>query len=82
MAKFYGQLEGQAQTIATRRGSTKSGIKVSAQSWDNSVILYMTEGKEGKPRIRIEIAEESGFYGKEFFDGYVEELKAILSQNR
>ena len=70
MSKFYGQLEGQAQTVATRRGSTKSGIKVSAQSRDNSVILYMTEGKEGKegkPRIRIEIADGSEFYGKEFF---------------
>ena len=45
MSKFYGQVFGMSSTEATRRGG--SDIKVSAQSYDGSVItkLYYNETK-------------------------------------
>lgn len=81
MSAFYGQVEGCAQTIASRRGGRNSGIRSSAQSWDGSVITRMYE-RDGKTEVNIEIAEGSSFCGDNYFTGTIEELKEILSKGR
>lgn len=77
MAKFYGQVFGQAQTEATRRGSRD--IKVSAQSYDGSVITYLEYDKDGQLEVTIAIAEGSSSYGSTYFTGSLEELKERLA---
>jgi len=37
MARFYGILEGQARTEATRRGSTRSGLKATLKGWGGQI---------------------------------------------
>jgi len=37
MARFYGTLEGQARTQATRRGSTRSGLKATLKGWGGQI---------------------------------------------
>lgn len=37
MSRFYGDLEGQARTAATRRGSAGSGISAHPRGWDVGV---------------------------------------------
>lgn len=73
MATYYGQVKGNAETTAARRGTEKSGLRVSAQSWEGSVIVVMRDGT-----VEIEIAEGSGMYGYTEFTGSIEELKAAL----
>lgn len=76
MSKFYGQVEGMAQTVASRRGS--SFIKSSAQSYDGSVIVKMNYDLEGKLMISLNLTDGSDFYGQCFFYGTMEELKKKL----
>ena len=64
MSKFYGQVEGMAQTVASRRGS--SFIKSSAQSYDGSVIVRMHYDLEGKLMISLNLTDGSDFYGQCF----------------
>lgn len=76
MSKFYGQVEGSAKTTASRRGNQE--IKVSAQSWDGSVITRMFyEGDELK--VEISISDGSDFYGYTHFCGSLDELKKKLA---
>ena len=79
MASYYGQVEGSAQTAATRVGSHKSGIKVCAQSWDGSVIVKMHEDGGGAMRVRLELADGSAPYGTCAFDGTMDELCGRLT---
>jgi len=37
MSQFYGTIDGQSRTTATRRGSKASGIVTHAASWDGAV---------------------------------------------
>ena len=80
MSMFYGQVEGQAETIASRRGSRNSGIKTSAQSWEGSVIVRMHEGEDGEPRVDIQISNDSDFWGQSYFYGTIDELKTQLEK--
>jgi hypothetical protein len=77
MSKFYGQVYGQAKTEASRRGSRD--IKVSAQSWDGSVITYLEYDKDDQLEVTISIAEGSSSYGYTYFRGSLEELKERLA---
>ena len=77
MAKFYGQVYGQAQTVATRQGSRN--IQVSAQSWDGSVITYLEYDKDNQLEVTISIADGSSSYGYTYFRGSLEELKERLA---
>lgn len=79
MSKFYGQVqvEGFAQTIASRRGS--QFIKVSAQSWDGSVITRLHYDDNGKLMVDLQIGDGSSWWGKTVFYGTIEQLKAKLS---
>ena len=77
MSKFYGQVRGQADTLASRRGSNASGLRVSAQSWDGSLVTTMRY-VDDKLYITLEYADTSSFYGQTIFDGTLEELTAKL----
>lgn len=79
MAKFYGQVSGSANTTATRRGSAKSGIKASVQSWDGSVITELNENKDGETIVSVSFSNESSSYGREVFRGTISELVAKLT---
>ena len=73
MSTYYGQVIGSAETVASRRGTSKSGIRASAQSWDGSVIVVMRKG-----RVEIEISNGSDAYGYTEFSGTIDELKTAL----
>ncbi len=75
MAKFYGQISGSGNTVATKTGTERTGLKVSAQSYDGSVIVLMIGD-----RVEIEISDTSSFTGSTYFYGTIEELKAKLSR--
>ena len=78
MSKFYGQVEGQASTVASRRGSANSGLKVSAQSWEGSVIVRLWENNEGETMVEISKAEGSTSWGGDtLFWGKLKDLKKI-----
>lgn len=77
MSAFYGQVEGQAKTIASRRGSANSHIKASVQSWNGSIIteLYYV-GDE--LCIEVQHADGSAFRGYTIFDGTMDDFVAAL----
>ena len=78
MATFYGQVQGQAQTIASRRGSYSSHIKASVQSYDGSVITELYYGDDETLRVRVAVSDGTDFYGRRVFDGTLEELTNCL----
>lgn len=75
MAKFYGQVEGSAQTIATRRGSDH--IRSSVQSWNGSVITSLRYDNQGALVVQIGIANNSSMCADDpiYFFGTLEDLK-------
>lgn len=79
MSKFYGQVEGMAQTVASRRGSKY--IKTSAQSWDGSVITRLHYDDDGELYVSIDIDDGSSFYGQCYFYGTLEQLKQKLKKD-
>ena len=81
MSKFYGTVSGQAKTEATRRGS--DCIRVSAQSWDGSLITRMHYGHEGQLLVDLSVYDgSSSCYGTTIFSGTLDELKARLTDPR
>lgn len=76
MSTFYGMVQGN-RGAATRGGSTNSGFKSTAQSWENSIINYLDYDKEDKLRLTIAVAEGSSTYGDEVFRGTFEEFKEM-----
>ena len=78
MAKYYGTIRG-GRGEATKTGTASSGIKAAAQSYDGSVIVRMWDDGSGQDRIDISIGEGSTTYGRTYFCGTLEELKAKLS---
>ena len=80
MSKFYGTLKGN-RGEATRCGTVSSGIKVSAQSWEGSLIVHMGYcGSEAEPVVTLSIGEgSSSFGGREVFRGTLSELAAKLA---
>lgn len=63
MSHFYGTVEGQAQTTATRRGSKKSGLVTHAASWDGAVRVqayYNEYHKEDWVRVWLTTWHGSG----------------------
>ena len=75
MSRFYGQVIGAAETVGTRRGH--QDIKVSAQSWDGSVITRLYY-KDDELMCDIQIGDSSTAYGYTYFNGTLEELKKRL----
>jgi len=52
MAQFYGTIEGQARTKATRRGSKKSGLRTVTASWNGAIEVYFYH-ENGKDYFEI-----------------------------
>lgn len=63
MAHFYGTLQGSRGT-ATRLGTEKSGMQVSAQSWDGSVIVKLWQNSNDETWCTIYYAEGSSSGGE------------------
>ena len=81
MSKFYGTVVGSANTEATRRGH--DSIRVSAQSWDGSLITRMRYGQEGQLLVQLDRYNgSSSCYGKTIFYGTLDELEARLTDPR
>lgn len=77
MSKFYGTVVGSARTEATRRGF--DGIKVSAQSWDGSLITRMRYDGSGRLMVQLDKSNESSScWGKTIFWGTLDELEQKL----
>lgn len=77
MSKFYGTVVGSARTEATRRGF--DGIKVSAQSWDGSLITRMRYDQGGRLMVQLDKSNEStSCWGKTIFWGTLDELEQKL----
>lgn len=77
MSKFYGQVLGSANTSASRRGYRN--IKVSAQSYDGSLITFLSYDENGKLCVDLDYNEDSSMYGRTVFSGTMDELLAKLS---
>ena len=69
MSKFYGQVEGGAKTIASRRGF--NSIRSSVQSWDGSVILEMYYNGDDMLCIRVDVVEDDSSKHVQFGSGGV-----------
>lgn len=78
MAKFYGQIQGN-RGAATRMGSLASGIKGSCQSYDGSVITYLSYDANDNLMVTIEVSNSSSFYGKRVFCGSLDEFVKKLT---
>lgn len=78
MSTFYGSLRGNRGT-ATRCGSRNSGIKVSAQSWNGSVVTELSYNDQDELMVDISVSDASSSYGNRIFYGtfeeYVKKLK-------
>lgn len=77
MAVFYGQVDGTAQTVASRRGS--NNIKASVQSWNGSIITTLRY-KEDELWITVDYDEGSSFYGKTIYDGSVQDFVEMCKE--
>lgn len=73
MSKFYGSIQGN-RGAATRGGSSASGIKSSCQSYDGSVITYLSYDGNDTLMVTIEVSEYSSSYGRRIFCGTFEEF--------
>lgn len=83
MAKFYGTIEGIAKNNATGRGN--KNIKVSAQSYDGSVITILNYNKDNELIINIELNDDSDVHGKSelpSFHGTLEQLMECFTNYR
>lgn len=77
MSTFYGMIRGN-RGEATRGGSRNSGFKASAQSYNGSVITYLSYDKDDNLKIEIGIANGSSSnseWGNPRFYGTLDELK-------
>ena len=72
IATFYGMVQGN-RGAATRGGSRASGFKSTAQSYDGSVITYLSYNDKDELMVEIECSDGSAPYGKRIFSGTFEE---------
>lgn len=79
MAKFYGTIKGARESVATKTGTRASGLRVSAQSWDGSVIVDLWEDEQGKAVFSLRFAEGSeSVRGSEFLRATPAELREMV----
>lgn len=78
MSTFYGMIQGNRGSV-TRGGSRASGFKASAQSYNGSVITYLSYNDEDELMVEICVSEGSSSYGSQIFygtfDEYINKLK-------
>ena len=78
MSKLYGSLQG-CRGEATRRGTAKSGMRASIQSWNGSLVMYMDLDENENPIVTLKVSKGSACYGEEtIFRGSLEALEAEL----
>ena len=80
MSKFYGTVVGNANTAATRRGT--SDIRVCAQSYDGSLITNLSYDRDKNLMVSIEYADDSATYGRTLFYGTMDALLAKLGGDK
>ena len=83
MSTFYGSIRGNRSTT-TRGGSFQSGYKATAQSYNGSIIVYLSYDKENTLKVGIETSDTSSMYGGwscPTFNGTFEEFKTLLQLN-
>lgn len=82
MSALYGTLQG-CRGEATRCGTRNSGIRVSAQSWNGSLITYLDQNeKDEKPTVRLYVSDGSScssWSAEEVFHGTLDELKEAFN---
>lgn len=66
MAHFYGEIEGQARTTATRCGSKDSGISAHVRGWNIGarVQCFVNDQGEDCVSIRLTSGSNGGLQGK------------------
>ena len=78
MATFYGQVFGSGRTSATRGGTYASGLRTTAQSYQGSVIVELTqpEDEDGNRELMVEVSvnSSSASRGKSLFYGSLNEF--------
>ena len=74
MSRFYGSTVG-CRGMATRCGSSASGIRSSAQSYDGSIIVGLDYDQNNNLKVRVELDEGSTCYGDTVFSGTFKELQ-------
>jgi len=82
MSKFYGTVKGRAKSAATREGN--DSIRVSAQSWDNSIVVEMSYryGNSGVLDIEIGCMEGSkSSFSVPTWSGSYEEFEAMCERD-
>lgn len=72
MSKFYGQVFGAPQTSASRRGH--KSIRVSAQSYDGSIITHLWYSDDSTLMVQLEYSPESSEHGMTIFRGTIDQL--------
>lgn len=77
MSALYGTLQG-CRGEATRCGTKNSGIRVSAQSWNGSLIVNMDLNEEGNPVVDIDTSDMStSCWGNRQFRGSLKEFEEM-----
>ena len=59
MAHFYGEIEGQARTTATRIGSKNSGISAHVRGWDIGARVQCFVNDQGEDCVSIRLTSGS-----------------------
>jgi hypothetical protein len=77
MTTFYGQVKGNRETTVARKGSRKSGIMASVQSYAGSFSIEM-RGDGSKNIVAIYAGEGSKLGGKKIFEGTMDEFCKAL----
>ena len=76
MSRFYGTVVGAAQSNATRRGH--NDIRVSAQSWNGSLITVLHYDAGGNLIVDLEHSDGSNTRGQTVFSGTMDDLMEKL----
>ena len=77
MSKFYGQVEGMANTVASRRGS--QNIKSSVQSYEGSIITEIYT-RYDQTLLDIYYDSDTSFYRERIFTGSINEFVELLKK--
>jgi len=78
MAKFYGQVFGDRTDVHTL-GSR--GIKVSAQTYDGSVIISLTYNKDNDLCVVLETNHDSADCGESLFNGTFKDFNKLFEED-
>lgn len=79
MSRFYGTLSGSGSGRSTRTGTTKTGIRASAQTKKGSLIACAFDCY-GEDTFSLEISDTTSHYGRTIFTGTLQELESLLER--